>query len=122
MPKLTIDQDLARKVKRGAEVLDGAYPRWWRAIVMDVLAMDDCYDCILGHLYGHYRPGISLLRGRNLITVFDDPADLGFTVSRETCNRASDGGVVLFDQLADLWRAEIRKRMGGKESPCSPSH
>lgn len=49
------------RVKRGAELLDERFPKWFHGISVDSLQMGDCAKCILGQLYGRFHDGLNLV-------------------------------------------------------------
>lgn len=40
-------------VARGVELLDEKVPGWWRVIDLEALDLYDCFNCMLGQLFGH---------------------------------------------------------------------
>ena len=48
-------------VKRGAKLLDKAFPDWEAKIDLDFLNMFSYNQCILGQLYGEYETGMCVL-------------------------------------------------------------
>lgn len=96
--------DLASRVDAGARLLDEKRPGWHREIAMDVIAMKDCDKCILGQVYGGFEIGLAELFG-----------DADGWESEDIDHGFNAGSIFKmtqeFDSLADLWRAEIRKRL-----------
>ncbi len=97
------------RVARGAKLLDARKPDWFRLVVLDWLSMDSCDDCILGQVYGHFLDGCvklgNALMHREAVVEFgfDLPAAGRYALGPEALDR--------FEQLADAWRVEIRRRL-----------
>ena len=49
----------ARRVRRGAELLDRVHPGWREKIQIDTLDISSTRHCILGQLYGSYSEGLN---------------------------------------------------------------
>jgi hypothetical protein len=48
------------RVARGAALLDGVKPGWYRQIDTETLRLSSCFRCVLGQLFGHYSDAIQL--------------------------------------------------------------
>jgi hypothetical protein len=99
--------DLAARVRRGAELLDRRRPDWAREIAPDRLAMDSCYECILGQIFGWFWDGadeLFPLTPENQFCVMG-AIDHGFYADLKAHNH------VEYPALAELWRREIRSRL-----------
>lgn len=48
---------LRENVERGAAMLDGNRPGWWKRINLERLMLEDCHRCVLGQLTGDYGSG-----------------------------------------------------------------
>ena len=108
--------DLAERVARGAALLDEKQPGWAAQIATDHLAMQDCGRCILGQLYGHYSAGYEKLRRQLQDYFLFSAMEHGFTLSPRVQavvldSEGPEGVIELFRPLADLWRAEIARRL-----------
>jgi hypothetical protein len=104
---MTDDRDA--RVRRGAELLDRERPGWAAEVPADErLRMEECDECVLGHLYGEYLDGVRALFAPGVLAPF---RNLGAAVVRHgfTCPGA-DIGDPEWGRLADAWRAEIRRR------------
>lgn len=99
-------------------MLDRVRPGWWREIALDRLAMETCYRCIIGQLYGDYWLGCrelwKSLPSHHLFAA----SGFGFTLPDEEQDEwieehGDDGESSdrLFAPLADAWRAEIDRRI-----------
>lgn len=90
---------IAEWVARGATLLDEKRPGWAGQVSKDRLAMVSCTKCVLGQIYGDFGLGLSALDlwGRSVGFGFSalDPSD--------------------YISLADLWRAEIARRLAAGE-------
>lgn len=54
------------EVKRGMELLDKLRPGWRAEIRVEHLALNCCFDCVLGQVFGDYNIGIKRLGLRSL--------------------------------------------------------
>jgi len=92
--------DLASRVDAGARLLDQKLPSWYRGVALDELAMQSCDRCILGQIYGSYTEGCDSLG-----------LDWGGQYGFDRLVYSAGGKDSDYPALADLWRAEIRKRL-----------
>jgi hypothetical protein len=109
--------ELAPRVERGAALLDRAEPGWHLRIARDRLAMESCDRCVLGQLHGDYLKGFRCvlrdLPARNLYSA----AEHGFTLhgaeqeAIDPSGTASEQTLARFAALADLWRAQVTRRL-----------
>lgn len=64
------------RVAKGAELLDKKVPGWEEKIDLNELKLDDCWDCIIGQVLGHYSK-------ENLATIglrlFESASEHGFS-------------------------------------------
>jgi hypothetical protein len=98
---------LAGRVKRGAALLDEKRPGWAGEIVLDRLAMNSCFNCILGQLYDSYFAGLDAMQGEVRYG-----SEGGFNRDPDEPYHETHAA------LADLWRAEVRARTT-EAAPCS---
>ena len=89
-------EPLSESVQRGIVLLDRKQPDWFTRIDTQRLDINECYDCILGQLFGSYTEGRKQL---DLLDRYD--ASTGFIGDNESY------GVI----LTEYWRAAIRERM-----------
>lgn len=113
---------LAERVARGAKLLDEKRPGWAAEIATDKLAMESCDRCILGQLYGHYFAGYEALRRQLPSDFLFSALGHGFTLSTRAQfvvleSEGPEGVIQFFDPLADLWRAEIARRLNSSPIP-----
>ena len=114
---------LAERVARGARLLDEKRPGWAREIATDRLAMESCDECILGQLFHDYADGIFMLKRDFPSTYIFRASHFGFTIppreQDEAVERVGRAGAILelFKPLADLWRAEIARRLNSSPIP-----
>lgn len=110
-----------RRVQAGATLLDLREPDWYTHIDEAQLLMSSCHECLLGQLYElravkarysgtPYGFGLKTLG----LGCGNDDAEYGFDVPIATDEQGySDGEMdMAHNQLADLWRVEIRRRRG----------
>lgn len=50
-------------VREAAKKLDSVRPDWIQFIDFDTLDMNDCLNCVLGQVFGHYDEGIEAIFG-----------------------------------------------------------
>jgi hypothetical protein len=98
---------LVDRVKRGAALLDEKRPGWAREIALDRLAMNSCFNCVLGQVYGSYFAGLDALQ-----VAVGYGSEGGFDRDPDEPYRQTHAA------LADLWRDEIRARTT-EATPCS---
>lgn len=99
-------QTLQDRVKRGAALLDEKHPGWAEKIDKLLLDMNDCYDCVLGQLYGEYfdgREALGLTHG--WYHGFDNSVNTDISPSEELPVLA------VYEHLNTLWIAEINQRL-----------
>lgn len=94
---------LAERVAAGALLLDQHRPGWEHVVRADKLAMEDCYACVLGQVYGRYHEGTRAL-GIDLIA----EETFGFN----TWMSKPD-----WEALANLWRGEVLARLVRERVP-----
>lgn len=103
-------QEVAKRVRQGAKLLDLKRPGWARVINLQRLETRDCWVCVLGQLYGHYDSGLyRLFDGEGSARIAQAVAH-GFTF-------AGDGtGARRLEEawLDQAWEAEILRRTPGR--------
>lgn len=52
-------------VREAAKRFDEIRPDWFTRINFETLDMNDCLNCILGQVFGHYDNGIEVIFGQN---------------------------------------------------------
>lgn len=50
-------------VREAAKRLDEIEPNWFNIINFDTLDMNDCFNCVLGQVFGHYDKGVDAVFG-----------------------------------------------------------
>lgn len=105
---LIMKDSLADRVRRGAKLLDRQSPGWEFRITPGLIAMESCDMCILGQLFGHYVEGYERLRMSLPSTFLFSASAHGFTIPDED---QTEGCWVVFRELANAWREEIRSRI-----------
>lgn len=89
---------LEERVRRGAILLEEAWPTWRDEIDLDELNLSDMYNCVLGQVYGSFTAGTRALnidsKGR------DHEASYGFEVSRA---EAEEDEYAAYDRLTLAW-------------------
>jgi hypothetical protein len=119
MPEVEAVETAAGRVARGAAFLDAVWPGWARNVDGDRLAMESCTECVLGQVRGDYHVAIDDLGHDGCEDTWAE--DYGFRLTdqqRKTVDGSVDPGVRaegrrrMWDELADLWRAEVRRRAG----------
>ncbi len=61
MANKTINTIIRERVSRGVKLLNRVKPGWFRKVRPRKLNMADCWECILGQLFGEYTTGQSEL-------------------------------------------------------------
>lgn len=94
---------LARRVVRGAALLDEKAPGWDSAVNPDELRMASSCGCVLGQAYGdYYRGQARLFLG---LSRTGSAIEHGFQIGEREPERD-------YDTLARLWGYLIRRRRG----------
>lgn len=89
--------NVQERVARGATLLDEHEPGWELKIDLGTLALESCYQCVLGQLFGHFDEGVEEL-------FLDKP--MGSSVGYGFCGPL-DG----YDRLNDEWTRVIKERL-----------
>lgn len=101
-------EPIAKRVERGAALLDRERPGWEEDVDLGRLQMTSTCDCILGQIFGTYTSGFKELV-RNLPSQFlFSSRDHGFTA-----DGAPTAPPALLGEWIDLgnaWAAEIERR------------
>jgi hypothetical protein len=113
-------QDRAR---RGALLLDQVKPGWASKVEPEELEMGSCCQCLLGHVYGEWEWGVVNIGGWQLAATEQSDFEPGDELnlnrdgyewsSRHGFGLADDEPQYLWEELADIWRDEIRRRTTG---------
>jgi hypothetical protein len=109
---------IPERVARGAAALDERKPGWNEQIDLDVLDLNNCNNCILGQLYGHYAGAPQALKWLDPLDVagyiapdygFDRRPSLfvGDADYRALAEEAADAE---YDALTEEWRRVITAR------------
>lgn len=108
----------AKRVRKGARYLDDKIPDWWRKVKVGRLDMHDQCRCVLGQIYGDYKPeeiGLAYSTDdidRNRLS--PDEA-YGFDVPSGI---ADEEYTLYYERLTELWREEIKVRSSvSQETP-----
>ena len=94
------------RVQRGARLLDELFPTWYTRIDCDTLWMGSYTLCVLGQLYGFFKPDV--LARLSINTTEHEHRDYGFN----TCLGSPLDPVEEFRQLTNAWLSEILQRRG----------
>jgi hypothetical protein len=106
---MTMTEQYADRVRRGAELLDRWQPGWERKIAVNRLAMYDCNRCIVAQIYGDFYSGMGEM---GLLGLSGDADMYGFNLPGVMCSERAH-----WNALADAWRDEIKIRLERKASP-----
>lgn len=93
---------IQKRVARGVALLDERVPGWEKRIDLKELKMQDCFQCMLGQLYGDFGYGIFRLKLKDLETDIDH----GFNLDIDSIE-ADD-----FQLLQQEWTRVIKQRRG----------
>ncbi len=102
----------ARRVKRGADVLDTHCPNWRKVLNLKKFEHNNCYKCILGQLYGEFTDGL----GRIGLDRADEAEHHGFDVPfpsnyiKMSTEAEEKYYKTAYKKLSELWIKEIKKR------------
>jgi hypothetical protein len=98
------------RAEKGAAVLDGPRPGWYRRVNIEALDLNDCFECVVGQVFGHYTDGrealgIDGIRARELgfdfREIFDDPEELSRAWRELIRERLENDNPVIDGQLPD---------------------
>lgn len=104
----------------GAELLDGAYPRWFDSIDLATLDLADAKRCVLGQRFGGFAAGLrEVLGDLELLEEWNDLAgagtrwaiDHGFNIDWRNVSVGDPVHARRFDRLTAAWRELIRARV-----------
>lgn len=87
------------EVEKGIKLLDEKVPGWRERIDPDSLDMSDCFQCILGQLFGSFSDGSKKLG----FVWLGNTEDFGFEVKQRFAP-------LPYDELTNLWKKELEKR------------
>lgn len=108
----------AERVARGIAECDRVFGEDWPSkISVESLDLMDCCDCVLGQIAGYYSAGLQSL-GVDVDIVSEDYDE--WQTSEETFGWAVNHGFNVPDdatdedveEIAEIWKKEIRKRQG----------
>ncbi len=117
-------EDTILAVKRGAAVLDAAYPEWVNGITLDELWMASAQSCVLGQSasgytdseYGDYFSVMNKLEADELIEDGTDgtAVDLGFCIpdDHDHGHQSSHHADMAWAELGQVWTRFITERRG----------
>lgn len=100
-PGLIPRADMARRIGRGAALLDRECPGWEAEVDPASIRVDEGESCVLGQLHGDYHEAIEALFSGSVA----EAAQRGFDLARP-----GD----LYATLGVLWRQQIDDRRQGK--------
>lgn len=92
----TIDKT-RQAVEKGAEVLDQIKPDWRDRVNKSALDISNCFDCILGQVFGYFGDGMKAIRNEGITL---DSEEMGFV-----CNLAEYACTC--NELAEIWKEII---------------
>jgi hypothetical protein len=110
--------DAAERVTKGAALLDERVPGWPARIDLSRLDLSDGCRCALGQLWAddapYYEPYVYGLAALGLDGLDEGGGEYGFClpISLTASSATSDDLDAAFDELDELWIAEIRRRTG----------
>lgn len=87
------DQSIKERVQNGVDLLDERVPEWRNKVHAETLAMHDCFNCIIGQVFGLRLDGefSQMIRKMNV-----DPFEHGF-----------DAYVDEYKDLTKEWRRQL---------------
>lgn len=91
-----MNKQIPEEVKAGMELLDQEVPGWREKIDLDSLDLSDCYECILGQVFGHFNEG-----RRMIAEVDNDPGKYGFD-----CHPTG------YEFLTQIWKEALSQTSG----------
>jgi hypothetical protein len=109
--------ELAKRVERGAVLLDERWPGWWNEVDTGQLDIDHCLCCVLGQLWGDYDEGQRELFGDDqAVAIRRGQEHPSHTAVRHGFNTTDRWAAV---PLTNLWRAAIERRRGVVVTPTT---
>ncbi len=108
-------EDLARRVRRGAILLDAALPGWAGRLDLDRLDIESYTDDVLGQLYGEFHRGCSVLGCCRWSRGDWQASDYGFGFPNGSPLWSTADDVIWGEAtLEEVWGREVRVRLEGE--------
>lgn len=102
---MTTEKELQEYVNNGAKLLDKKCPGWFLKIDLKKLDLADCFNCVLGQLFGDYAEGkIQLFNNIQTTKATKQSRECGFTSSFSDFTQNTKN-------LSQLWRNKINEKL-----------